>query len=101
MEFSYEKIADCIDELEVIKNKISDNFDDISANIKKIGSSNVWSGDAASSYKEKASNVTDKFDLIIDELKNAILYLNNVASNYKSLDEKVVSSSLFSSNFFR
>ena len=101
MEFSYTKISECISELEIIKNKLGDNFDDISANIKKIGSSNVWSGEAASAYKTKASNVASNFDLIIHELKDAILYLNSVANNYKSLDEKVMSSSLFSSNFFR
>ena len=101
MEFSYTKMTECISELEIIKNKLNDNFDDISANIKKIGSSGVWSGDAASAYKNKASNVINNFDLIIDELKNAILYLNSVANNYKSLDEKIMSSSLFSSGFFR
>ena len=88
MKLSYEQMLSIASELETTVNSMNSLLNtEVVALFNKIGNSDVWSGDAASSAKAEYDAFSAKFPEFIAAVETEYKYLRRVVASYQEGDK--------------
>lgn len=86
---SYGQIENIADNLNTKSSSMESILNNISAQLKKVGSDDTWSGTAASSAFEEFNKLMQKFPEFSRAVKDCSTYLHKVVATYQSVDSSV------------
>lgn len=87
---SYGQIENIANTLNSKADAMNSLLNEISTQLKKVGSDGTWSGTSASASLEEFEKLMAKFPEFVDAVKSCSTKLNSVVSTYKAVDQKVM-----------
>ena len=85
----YDALNECTNYLNNNFKKIESSFDSFQNDIENILSADNWSSPTKDYLMEMYSTLKENFNNISLKCNNIVQYLNMVANNYKTADEKI------------
>ena len=86
---SYEQVLGLADQLKAASNNMESILSEVQSLFNQIGSSAVWSGDAAGEARAKFDQLSAKFPEFAQATASCQAYLASVVQNYRAIDTKV------------
>ena len=90
MNISFDNFRDLSNEMNVVIEKIKNNFDNVQNAYKTLTGSGNWNSQSAEQFNSNVNELANNLNASYTELKACIQYLNAIDMRYKNLENQII-----------